>query len=108
MKNYLLLISFSLMAKVGAKILVKGAEILTGFFIEKALEQFDDEDWYKTGDAIDTEINLANQRSINGDKFPQGLDNVIATMKYCKDNHKCMHMKAQKTFPKWTWYVEVP
>ena len=68
---------------------------------------FGDIEYNFGGNDINGEIEWVRKRSQTGDHYPQGVDNVIRIMEYCRDNMKILHMVAKKTWPKWTWYVSV-
>ena len=54
---------------------------------------------------IPKEIGLLNSRG--SDIYPQGRDNCRRFLQYCQRNNLRFRIKAQKTFPFWTWYYEV-
>ena len=66
-----------------------------------------DQEWWIGGDNIDKEIGLVGKRMATGDHYPQGADFVVTLMRNAKSNRQQVHLFAQKTWPKWTWYVQI-
>ncbi len=79
---------------------------LTVFAINTIAYNFQgDEYWELSPDEANREKILVNQRG--NDKYPQGRDRVLGLLDWCRDNRRRFRIKAQKTFPFWTWVYEV-
>lgn len=66
-----------------------------------------DQEWWVAGENIDKEIALVGKRIDSGDHYPQGADFVVTLMRNARKNGQQVRILAQKTLPKYTWYVEI-
>ena len=79
---------------------------LTVFAISTIAYNFQGDEYWELGpDEADREKILVNQRA--RDNYPQGRDKVLGLLDWCRDNRRRFRIKAQKTFPFWTWAYEV-
>ena len=79
---------------------------LTVAGLKMFVDHFSGDQVWECGPAeVPKEINLLNGRG--ADIYPQGRDNCRKFLQYCQQHNLRFRIKAQKTFPHWTWYYEV-
>ena len=64
-----------------------------------------DQVWECGPDEANKEIDLIHSRP--KDHYPQGRDLCIKFLRQCQRSRYRFRVKAQKTFPNWTWFFEV-
>ena len=95
------------MDPITATILTTAAATITAATINNFMQSYSGEQvWECWPDEALREYELIQGERKN-DKFPQGKEEVIKLLGYCYKNRKKYYVKANKTFPKWTWYYSL-
>jgi len=95
------------MDPITTTILTTAAATITAATIKNFMQSYSGEQvWECWPDEALREYELIQGERKN-DKFPQGKEEVIKLLGYCYKNRKKYYVKANKTFPNWTWYYSL-
>ena len=95
------------MDPITATVLTTAAATITAAMINDFRKSYKgDETWECWGDQALKEYELINGPRKN-DIFPQGKEKIFKLLGYCYEKKVKYYVKANKTFPKWTWYYSL-